>query len=266
MSSVSELDAHSIPKRRSSLPPGVLSLGSSLAKSSLFKSARRPCPSPSPATGSGTLPSAMPVSRRLRIFFAFHDPDTLLFPAPYLVNTAPGSAGLEVKVFFIWGSTCACCMIFTYFCVPEVSPLHRNSPSAFLISSLSPRPRAFRSSRSTRCTSTLSPPSRTSTAAASRLVRTSTGARRRAPTRFTRRLKKYLSLLSTSFHTLTLLTSVLYHFLLFHFHLEIMVVGCTPTLLQQEFPVYYRSTALLDNIYKKFTSQTHPSRQISSSL
>jgi hypothetical protein len=25
-----------------------------------------------------------------------------------------------VKVFFIWGSTCLCSAIFTYFCVPEV--------------------------------------------------------------------------------------------------------------------------------------------------
>ena len=41
-------------------------------------------------------------------------------PAPYLVNVGPGSAGLQVKVFFIWGSTCLCCAIFTYFCVPEV--------------------------------------------------------------------------------------------------------------------------------------------------
>jgi SP family sugar:H+ symporter-like MFS transporter len=41
-------------------------------------------------------------------------------PAPYLVNVAPGSAGLQAKVFFIWGSTCFCCLIFTYFCVPEV--------------------------------------------------------------------------------------------------------------------------------------------------
>ena len=43
------------------------------------------------------------------------------YATPYLVNKAPGSAGLEVKVFFIWGSTCAGCFLFTYFCVPEVS-------------------------------------------------------------------------------------------------------------------------------------------------
>ncbi|KAJ8495810.1 hypothetical protein ONZ45_g4611 [Pleurotus djamor] len=45
------------------------------------------------------------------------------YATPYLVNVAPGSAGLEVKVFFIWGSTCACCIIFTYFCIPETKGL-----------------------------------------------------------------------------------------------------------------------------------------------
>ena len=43
------------------------------------------------------------------------------YATPYLVNKEPGSAGLEVKVFFIWGSTCAGCFLFAYFCVPEVS-------------------------------------------------------------------------------------------------------------------------------------------------
>lgn len=45
------------------------------------------------------------------------------YATPYLVNTGEGNAGLEVKVFFIWGSTCACCLIFTYFCVPETKGL-----------------------------------------------------------------------------------------------------------------------------------------------
>ena len=44
------------------------------------------------------------------------------YAIPYLVNKQPGSAGLEVRVFFIWGSTCAGCFLFTYFCIPEVSP------------------------------------------------------------------------------------------------------------------------------------------------
>ena len=43
------------------------------------------------------------------------------YSTPYLINKQPGSAGLGVKVFFIWGSTCALCFLFTYFFIPEVS-------------------------------------------------------------------------------------------------------------------------------------------------
>lgn len=39
--------------------------------------------------------------------------------APYLVNGGAGNANLGVKVFFIWGTTCLCCVIFAYFCIPE---------------------------------------------------------------------------------------------------------------------------------------------------
>ena len=42
------------------------------------------------------------------------------YSTPYLINKAPGSAGLGIKVFFIWGSTCAGGFLFAYFCVPEV--------------------------------------------------------------------------------------------------------------------------------------------------
>ncbi|KAJ3489657.1 hypothetical protein NLI96_g1990 [Meripilus lineatus] len=45
------------------------------------------------------------------------------YATPYLVNTGPGNAGLQSKVFFIWGSTCACCVIFSYFCIPETKGL-----------------------------------------------------------------------------------------------------------------------------------------------
>ncbi|KAF5316255.1 hypothetical protein D9619_006436 [Psilocybe cf. subviscida] len=45
------------------------------------------------------------------------------YAIPYLVNKAPGSAGLEARVFFIWGSMCFCCIIFTFLCVPETKGL-----------------------------------------------------------------------------------------------------------------------------------------------
>ncbi|KAL0065168.1 Plasma membrane low glucose sensor [Marasmius tenuissimus] len=45
------------------------------------------------------------------------------YATPYLVNKEAGSAGLEAKVFFIWGSTCLCCVIFTLICVPETKGL-----------------------------------------------------------------------------------------------------------------------------------------------
>ncbi|KLO17936.1 general substrate transporter [Schizopora paradoxa] len=45
------------------------------------------------------------------------------FATPYLVNSGKGDAGLHVKVFFIWGSTCFCCIIFAYLCVPETKGL-----------------------------------------------------------------------------------------------------------------------------------------------
>lgn len=45
------------------------------------------------------------------------------YATPYLVNTGPGNAGLGVKVFFIWGSTCLGCLVFTYFCIPETKGL-----------------------------------------------------------------------------------------------------------------------------------------------
>jgi sugar porter (SP) family MFS transporter len=45
------------------------------------------------------------------------------YATPFLVNKQPGSAGLESKVFFIWGSTCACALVFTWFCIPETKGL-----------------------------------------------------------------------------------------------------------------------------------------------
>ncbi|KAI0628432.1 MFS monosaccharide transporter [Trametes polyzona] len=45
------------------------------------------------------------------------------FAAPYLVNSGTGDAHLGVKVFFIWGSTCAVCVLFVYFFIPETKGL-----------------------------------------------------------------------------------------------------------------------------------------------
>ncbi|KAG9029313.1 hypothetical protein FRB95_005477 [Tulasnella sp. JGI-2019a] len=45
------------------------------------------------------------------------------YATPYLVNPGAGNANLGVKVFFLWGSTCVGCVIFTYFMVPETKGL-----------------------------------------------------------------------------------------------------------------------------------------------
>jgi SP family sugar:H+ symporter-like MFS transporter len=48
------------------------------------------------------------------------------YATPYLVNQSTPevkAAGLGVKVFFIWGSTCLGCAIFTYFFVAETKGL-----------------------------------------------------------------------------------------------------------------------------------------------
>ena len=43
--------------------------------------------------------------------------------APYLVDSGPGNLNLGTKVFYIWGTTCFCCIIFAYFCIPETKGL-----------------------------------------------------------------------------------------------------------------------------------------------
>jgi MFS transporter, SP family, sugar:H+ symporter len=43
--------------------------------------------------------------------------------APYLVDSGPGNLNLGTKVFYIWGTTCFCCIVFAYFCIPETKGL-----------------------------------------------------------------------------------------------------------------------------------------------
>lgn len=52
------------------------------------------------------------------------------YATPYLVDPSTkgqpngvATAGLRVKVFFIWGSTCLGCLIFAYFFIPETKGL-----------------------------------------------------------------------------------------------------------------------------------------------
>ena len=40
-----------------------------------------------------------------------------------MVGSGPGNANLGTKVFYLWGTTCFCCTIFTYFCIPETKGL-----------------------------------------------------------------------------------------------------------------------------------------------
>jgi len=47
----------------------------------------------------------------------------IAYCTPYLVDSGPGNLDLGSKVFYIWGSTCFCCIIFAYFCVPETKGL-----------------------------------------------------------------------------------------------------------------------------------------------
>ena len=69
------------------------------------------------------------------------------YATPYLVNPSTTgvngvkAANLGVKVFFIWGSTCVGCFIFTYFFIPEtkglsleqIDLLYRESSSTCLL-------------------------------------------------------------------------------------------------------------------------------------
>ncbi|KAI0272609.1 general substrate transporter [Gloeopeniophorella convolvens] len=47
----------------------------------------------------------------------------IAYATPYLVDPGPGNADLGTKVFYMWGTTCFCCIIFAYFCIPETKGL-----------------------------------------------------------------------------------------------------------------------------------------------
>ncbi|GAB7346342.1 hypothetical protein MBLNU457_5057t1 [Dothideomycetes sp. NU457] len=47
----------------------------------------------------------------------------IAYSTPYLVETGPGNAGLEAKVFFVWGSFCFVCIFFVYMMIYETKGL-----------------------------------------------------------------------------------------------------------------------------------------------
>ena len=42
---------------------------------------------------------------------------------PYMVGSAPGEANLQSRVFFIWGSLCTACFVYSYALIPETKGL-----------------------------------------------------------------------------------------------------------------------------------------------
>ena len=47
----------------------------------------------------------------------------IAFATPYMVNSGPGDANLQSKVFFIWGGFCLVCVLFVYMCIYETKGL-----------------------------------------------------------------------------------------------------------------------------------------------
>jgi MFS family permease len=47
----------------------------------------------------------------------------IAYATPYMVNSGPGNANLQSKVFFIWGGFCVICMGFVYTCIYETKGL-----------------------------------------------------------------------------------------------------------------------------------------------
>jgi MFS family permease len=47
----------------------------------------------------------------------------IAYATPYMVNSGPGNANLQSKVFFIWGGFCFICALFVYTCIYETKGL-----------------------------------------------------------------------------------------------------------------------------------------------
>ncbi|KAJ5817302.1 hypothetical protein N7447_009535 [Penicillium robsamsonii] len=47
----------------------------------------------------------------------------IAYATPYMVNSGPGNANLQSKVFFIWGGFCFICAVFVYTCIYETKGL-----------------------------------------------------------------------------------------------------------------------------------------------
>jgi len=47
----------------------------------------------------------------------------IAFATPYMVNSGPGDANLQSKVFFLWGFFCLICVLFVYMCIYETKGL-----------------------------------------------------------------------------------------------------------------------------------------------
>jgi len=43
----------------------------------------------------------------------------IAYATPYMVNSGPGNANLQSKVFFVWGGFCLICAVFVYFLIYE---------------------------------------------------------------------------------------------------------------------------------------------------
>ena len=43
----------------------------------------------------------------------------IAYATPYMVNSGPGNANLQSKVFFVWGGFCLICAVFVHFLIYE---------------------------------------------------------------------------------------------------------------------------------------------------